>query len=115
MQSAPTRTEGVPQVTTRQGYLAHKKQRPPRTLKQDYAWGPMVVLGEIAVCYERGTPVNLKPHPPATPADALALNPNLLSEILGGDAGGARGRLPRERAHESPTPNKKQQSNRART
>ena len=29
-----------------QGYLAHKKQRPPRALQKDYAYGPMVVLGE---------------------------------------------------------------------
>ena len=28
-----------------QGYLAHKKQPPPRTLQKAYAWGPMVVLG----------------------------------------------------------------------
>ena len=28
-----------------QGYLAHKKQRFPRTLQQHYAWGLMVVLG----------------------------------------------------------------------
>ena len=28
-----------------QGYLAHKKQRPPRTLQQDYAEGPALVLG----------------------------------------------------------------------
>ena len=28
-----------------QGYLAHKKQRPPRTLQKDYAWVSMVVLG----------------------------------------------------------------------
>ena len=32
-----------------QGYLAHKKQHPPRTLHQDYAWVPMVVLGRGAV------------------------------------------------------------------
>jgi len=29
-----------------QGCLAHKKQRPPRTLQYECAWGPMVVLGE---------------------------------------------------------------------
>ena len=40
-----------------QGYLAHKKQRPPRTLQKDYAWGPMVTLGGGAVSYGRGTPV----------------------------------------------------------
>ena len=28
-----------------QGYLAHKKQRPPRTLQQGCAVGPVVVLG----------------------------------------------------------------------
>ena len=39
-----------------QGYLAHKKQRPPRTLQKDVAWDPMVVLGWGAVSYERGTP-----------------------------------------------------------
>ena len=40
-----------------QGYLAHKKQRFPRTLEQDYAWGSMVVLRGGAVSYERGTPL----------------------------------------------------------
>jgi len=40
-----------------QGYLAHKKTPPPRTLQEPYAWGPMVVLGGGAVSYERGTPV----------------------------------------------------------
>ena len=28
-----------------QASLAQKKQRPPRTLRQDYAWAPMAVLG----------------------------------------------------------------------
>ena len=28
-----------------QGYLTHKKQRLPRTLQQDYVWGPMEPLG----------------------------------------------------------------------
>ena len=32
-----------------QGYLAHMKQRPPRTLQLDYAQGTMVVLGGVAV------------------------------------------------------------------
>jgi len=32
-------------TTELQGYLAHKNQRPPRTLQQDYALGPTVVLG----------------------------------------------------------------------
>ena len=35
-----------------QGYLAHKKQRPPRTLQQEYTQGPMAVLGGGAVSYE---------------------------------------------------------------
>ena len=39
------------------GYLAHKEQRPPRTLQEDYAQHPTVVLGGGAVSYERGTPV----------------------------------------------------------
>ena len=42
-----------------QGYLAHKKQRPPGTLQQDYAQDPMVVIGGGAVSYERGARV---PH-----------------------------------------------------
>ena len=42
-----------------QGYLAHQKQPPPRTLQQDYVWGHMVALGGGGVSYERGTPV---PH-----------------------------------------------------
>ena len=41
-----------------QGYLAHTKQRPPRTLQSDHALGPMVALGGGAVSYERGTPVH---------------------------------------------------------
>ena len=40
-----------------QGYLTHKKQRPPKTLLWEYAEGPMVVLGRGAVSYERGSPV----------------------------------------------------------
>jgi hypothetical protein len=39
------------------GYLAHRKQRPPRTLQKDCAKGPMVILGGGVVSYERGTPV----------------------------------------------------------
>ena len=31
--------------TSLQGYLAHKKQRPPWTLQWDYAQGPTVVIG----------------------------------------------------------------------
>ena len=45
-----------------QGYLAHKNLPPPRTLRQAYAYGPMVVLGGGgAFSYERGTPVPLYP------------------------------------------------------
>jgi len=40
-----------------QGYLAHKKPHPPRTLQQDYAYGPTAVLGVGAFSYGRGTPV----------------------------------------------------------
>ena len=40
-----------------QGYLAHKKQRPPRTLQKSCAWGAMEVLGRWAVSNQRGTPV----------------------------------------------------------
>jgi len=32
-------------TTSLQGYLAHKKQPPFRTIQQAYAYGPMVVLG----------------------------------------------------------------------
>ena len=35
----------------------HKKQPPPRTLQQAYAWGHVVALGWGGVSYERGTPV----------------------------------------------------------
>jgi len=40
-----------------QGYLAHKKQRPPRTLPYDHAEGPTVALGGGVLSYDRGTPV----------------------------------------------------------
>jgi len=39
-----------------EGYLAHEKPRPLRTLQWDYAQGPMVALRGGAVSYERGTP-----------------------------------------------------------
>ena len=42
-----------------QGYLAHKKQRPPRNLQQDCAQGLMAVLGGWKVSCERGTSVTL--------------------------------------------------------
>ena len=35
-----------------QGYLAHKKQRPPRTLQKEHAQGPVVVLRGWALSYE---------------------------------------------------------------
>jgi len=38
-------------------YLAHKKHRQPRTLQQDYTWGPIVVQVGGAVSHERGSPV----------------------------------------------------------
>jgi len=38
-----------------QGYLAHKKPPPPRTLQKDYAQGHTVDLGGVAVSYERGS------------------------------------------------------------
>ena len=38
-----------------QGYLAHKKPTPHRTLQQGYARGPMVVLDGWAFSYEPGT------------------------------------------------------------
>ena len=34
-----------------QGYFAHKKSRPPGTLQQEYAKGPMVVLAREGGCY----------------------------------------------------------------
>ena len=40
-----------------QGYLAHKKYPPPRTLWEDYTWGPMVVVLGGGGSYERGTPI----------------------------------------------------------
>ena len=40
-----------------QGYPAHEKHPPPRTLQKDYTYGPMEVPGGGAVSYERGTPV----------------------------------------------------------
>jgi len=40
-----------------QGYLAHEKTPPPRTLQKAYAQGHMAVLGGVAVSFERGSPV----------------------------------------------------------
>ena len=39
----------VPHSPGLKGYFAHKKQLPPRTLQQDYAYGPVAVLGGWAV------------------------------------------------------------------
>ena len=47
----------TPSFRAVRGYLAHKKQRPRRALQYDSAYGPMVVLGDRAVFYKRGTPV----------------------------------------------------------
>ena len=44
-----------------QGYLAHKKQRPPKTLQQDYDQGPMEALWGGGVFYERGTHIGEHP------------------------------------------------------
>ena len=40
-----------------QEFLAHKKQRPPRTLQWEFAWDPMAALRRGGVSYEPGTPV----------------------------------------------------------
>ena len=41
-----TRSRQAMDRPTVQGYLAHKKMQPPRTLQYGYALGPMMVLGE---------------------------------------------------------------------
>ena len=51
------RVQDLPEKVFEEGYLAHKKPPPPRTLQLAYAQGPMVVIGEVAAFYERGTPV----------------------------------------------------------
>ena len=53
-----------------QGNLARKKQRPPTTLQQEYAQGPMVVLGGGAVSSERGTPVGASAQTASSPVPA---------------------------------------------
>jgi hypothetical protein len=52
----------------RQGYLAHQKPTPPRTLQQDHAYGPTAVLGgrrflvsEVPLC-PRGSGKGRAPH-----------------------------------------------------
>ena len=47
----------VSRFQSAQGFLAHKKTPPPRTLQQEYAWGPMVGRRRGAVSDEQGTPV----------------------------------------------------------
>ena len=37
--------QNLKDLKDRGGYLAQKKQRPPRTRQYDYAWGPSGVLG----------------------------------------------------------------------
>ena len=46
-----------------QGYLAHKKQRPPRTLQKDHAYGPRSGLGGWTVSYERDYPAEATRNP----------------------------------------------------
>ena len=49
-----------------QRYLAHEKQRPPRTLQWEYVYGPMAALREEALFNEQGTPrsaARLSTHP----------------------------------------------------
>ena len=54
--SPPDFTPPLPTASNVQGYLAHKKPPPPRTLQQDHAYGSMGVLGGWAFSYGRGTP-----------------------------------------------------------
>ena len=42
-----------------QGYLAPEKQRPPRTLQWDHAYGPWGVVGGGALSFERDAPTTL--------------------------------------------------------
>ena len=46
-----------------QGHLAHNKQRPPRTLQKDHAYGPRSGLGGWAVSYERNDPAEATRNP----------------------------------------------------
>ena len=68
------------------GYLAHKEQRPPRTLQQDYAQGPTVVLWGLTISYERGTPVGTSTSrkiPDATFSKCqLSENPSIFGKIV---------------------------------
>jgi len=71
MDTRPDETKGCVLTWRRgwlQGHLAHKKQRPPMTLQQDFAKGPMVVLrGGGGISYEGGTPVHELHHTQARP------------------------------------------------
>ena len=51
------RRSGPPSHGNMQGYLAHKKQRPPKDPTVDLCLGPYQSPGGGAVSYERGTPV----------------------------------------------------------
>ena len=55
--SAADRVIDVLAVDLLQGYLAHKKPHPPRTLQWNYSYGPLVALERGVVSYERGAPV----------------------------------------------------------
>ena len=61
-----------------QGYLAHKKQRPARTLQKENAQGPMVVVGGGVVSYERGTPVTPNHAMRSAGAPSSVVGPALL-------------------------------------
>ena len=60
-----------------QGYLAHKKQPPPRTLQEDNVEGPLVVLGGWVFLMSE---VPLYPMPIPSVAMGVECDP---SEILG--------------------------------
>ena len=49
----PMRKKGM-QLATVQGYLAHKKQCPPRPLQQDYAYGCRVLEFQVGLGEEIG-------------------------------------------------------------
>ena len=53
---------------TGEGYFAHKKRSPRKTLPSPYAWGHMVVLGGMAIFDERGTPVRFQRNNQSTTA-----------------------------------------------
>jgi hypothetical protein len=55
----PRRYKGVFPPKTLQGYPAHKKPHPPRSLQQDYAYGPTAVQGGGAFLNERGNPAHV--------------------------------------------------------